>query len=109
MFACTFSLGPLIFLLVTIIDLRVDALRSLWLYKRPIGYKAQDIGAWFSILRFLNATGIITNAFIIAFTSNWAKNSPLIEGKLEKRFIFVVVFEVSFGFSTRKLIIFNFF
>ena len=44
LFACSFSLGPLILLIINAIDLRVDGLRSLWLYRRPIGHRAQDIG-----------------------------------------------------------------
>ena len=49
-------------------------------------------GAWFSIIRFLNVIGIITNAFIIGFTSNWSKN--FLQNSLQNRFIFIVVFEV---------------
>ena len=44
MFASAFTLAPLIFLIINLIDIRVDAKRLLWLYKRPIGYRAQDIG-----------------------------------------------------------------
>ncbi|CAF0718472.1 unnamed protein product [Brachionus calyciflorus] len=91
LFACSFSLGPLILLLVNVVDLRVDGYRLLWLFRRPIGFKAQDIGAWFSIIRFLNVVGIVSNAFIIAFTSNWSKY--FLKGTLENRLIFVVAFE----------------
>ena len=43
LFACSFSLGPLMLLLVILIDIRIDAKRLLWLYKRPIGKEAQDL------------------------------------------------------------------
>lgn len=49
-------------------------------------------GAWFYIIRFLNVVGIISNAFIIAFTSNWS--NTFLQNKLEYRLLFVVVFEV---------------
>ncbi|CAF0912216.1 unnamed protein product [Brachionus calyciflorus] len=76
-FACSLSLGPLIVLLVNVIDVRLDAYRLLWLIRRPIGFKAQDIGA--------------CNAFIIGFTSKWSKY--FLKGTLENRLIFVVAFE----------------
>ncbi|RNA37456.1 anoctamin-5-like isoform X1 [Brachionus plicatilis] len=72
LFASTFSLGPLIVLVINVIDLRID-------------------GAWFHIIRFLNIAGIVSNAFIIAFTSNWSKS--FLNGTLENRLIFVVAFE----------------
>ena len=44
LFACSFCLGPLVALIVLVIELRVDAKRLLWIFQRPVGYKAQDIG-----------------------------------------------------------------
>ena len=34
----------LIYLLIIIVEIRVDGQRLLWLYRRPIGSRAQDIG-----------------------------------------------------------------
>ena len=92
LFACSFYLGPLILLIIFAIDLRVDGLRSLWLYRRPVGYRAQDIGSWLNIIKFLNAVGIINNAFLIAFVSSWSK-SDILEDSTQNRLIFVVAFE----------------
>ena len=50
------------------------------------------VGSWFYIMRFLNVASIISNAFLIAFTSNWSKT--FLENKLEYKFVFVVAFEV---------------
>ena len=44
LFGSAFTFAPLIVLIVCMLDLRTDAYRILWLYKRPIGYRAQDIG-----------------------------------------------------------------
>ena len=44
LFACSFTLGPTILLVTLLIDVRVDAKRFLWNYRRPVAYKAQDIG-----------------------------------------------------------------
>jgi hypothetical protein len=95
LFACSFTLGPLILLLICAIDLRIDAIRLLWLYRRPIGYRAQDIGAWEKIITFINVCGIVSNGFIIGFTSNWSKT--FLEDKLSNRLIFVIAFEVFFS------------
>ena len=44
LFACSFTLGPAMLLVTLLIDIRVDAKRFLWIYKRPVAYKAQNIG-----------------------------------------------------------------
>ena len=119
MFACAFCLGPLIFLLIILIDLRVDGQRLLWLYRRPIGFRAQDIGnrleiwnlrdkttvfirknlknkkgSWNYICRLINIVAIVVNGLIISFTSNWSKT--FLKDDTLNRLIFFVVFEVFF-------------
>ena len=32
------------FLIAILIDIRVDAKRMLWIYKRPVAFRSQDIG-----------------------------------------------------------------
>ncbi|CAG5134636.1 unnamed protein product [Candidula unifasciata] len=81
LFASSFPLAPLLALAICYIDIRVDAKRMLWWYRRPVAYIAEDIGMWFEILNLVNFVGVITNAFIIAFTSNWGKQFDL-TGKL---------------------------
>ena len=44
LFAASLSLAPLIAFIILIIDIRVDAKRLLWLYRRPVAFIAQDIG-----------------------------------------------------------------
>lgn len=46
LFGCCFSLGPLIFLLILLIDMRIDAKQLLWLFRRPVAEQAQDIGSF---------------------------------------------------------------
>ena len=39
-------------------------------------------GRWYSILEALNLIGVVTNAFIIAFTSQWGvkySNDPVVQ------------------------------
>lgn len=44
LFAASFPLAPLMALVTTALDIRIDAWRLLWIYKRPIAHMAQDIG-----------------------------------------------------------------
>ena len=40
-------------------------------FRRPVAERAQDIGAWFYLLRFVTSLCVVTNAFLIAFTSQF--------------------------------------
>ncbi|XP_048243389.1 anoctamin-4-like isoform X2 [Haliotis rufescens] len=81
LFAASFPLAPLLALITNLIDIRVDAKRMLWFNRRPVAFIAQDIGMWYDILTFVNFCGVLTNAFLIAFTSSWGSNFDLV-GKL---------------------------
>ncbi|XP_060555397.1 anoctamin-4-like [Ruditapes philippinarum] len=71
LFAASFPLAPLLALLLNAIDMRIDAWRMLWWYQRPMAIIAEDIGTWFVILTFVNYVGVVSNGFLIAFTSDW--------------------------------------
>ncbi|KAK7097648.1 hypothetical protein V1264_004595 [Littorina saxatilis] len=88
LFATSFPLAPLLALLTNMFDLRVDAKRLLWWYRRPIAHVAQDIGMWYQILLFVNFAGVVSNAFLLAFTSTWGASYST-TGKL----IIVIAFE----------------
>ncbi|XP_033632205.1 anoctamin-3-like isoform X1 [Asterias rubens] len=74
LFSCALPLAPLIAILVLLVDIRVDARRMLWMNRRPIAFISGGIGMWYSILDFLNFAGVVTNAFLIAFTAQWSKD-----------------------------------
>ena len=44
LFAAAFPLAPLIALLTNAIDMKVDARRLLWTNRRPVAFRAEDIG-----------------------------------------------------------------
>jgi hypothetical protein len=48
------------------------------------------------ILQFLNLIGIVNQSFLTAFTSQWSKTSSYIQDLTLNRFIFAIIFEVSF-------------
>ncbi|XP_062567716.1 anoctamin-4-like [Saccostrea cucullata] len=74
LFAASFPLAPLMAILLNLIDIRIDARRMLWSNRRPIAYIRQDIGKWYGILNLVNTIGVITNGFLIGFTSYWASD-----------------------------------
>lgn len=44
LFAAAFPLAPLIALVTNMFDLRLDAKRLLWTNRRPVAFRAEDIG-----------------------------------------------------------------
>lgn len=74
LFAASLPLAPLLALLTNFVDIRVDAKRMLWWYRRPLATIAEDIGTWFIILQFVNFCGVVSNGFLIGFTSSWGRS-----------------------------------
>ena len=70
-FVAAFPLAPLCAWLNNIIEIRLDAHKFVQVFRRPVAERAQDIGAWFYLLRFVTNLCVITNAFLIAFTSQF--------------------------------------
>ncbi|XP_059834473.1 anoctamin-6 isoform X1 [Hypanus sabinus] len=69
-FVASFPLAPLLALVNNIIEVRVDAWKLTTQYRRVLPAKAQDIGAWLPILNGVAIFAAVTNALIIAFTSD---------------------------------------
>ncbi|XP_041357209.1 anoctamin-7-like isoform X2 [Gigantopelta aegis] len=90
LFGVSFSLAPLVALIVIWVDIHVDAKRMLWWYRRPVAFIAENIGMWSTILTFVNFVGILSHAFIIAFTSSWSENFSM-QKKLWIVIIFVLI------------------
>ncbi|XP_021954062.1 anoctamin-1 isoform X3 [Folsomia candida] len=70
-FVAAFPLAPLFALLNNILEMRLDAKKLLVYYRRPVGQRVKDIGVWYGILDGVGKLAVISNAFIIAFTSNF--------------------------------------
>ncbi len=47
-------------------------------------------GMWINILQFLNVVGVVTNSFLIAFTSSWGAKYTT-----EEKYLIVIIFQVS--------------
>ncbi|XP_053742486.1 anoctamin-5 isoform X1 [Synchiropus splendidus] len=70
LFVASFPLAPLLALINNIIEIRVDAWKLTTQFRRPVAAKAHSIGAWAEILGGIAVLSVVTNAFIVAFTSD---------------------------------------
>lgn len=70
-FVVAFPLAPFFALLNNIFEMRFDAKKLLVYYRRPIFARVHSIGVWYRILDCISKLSVITNGFIIAFTSDF--------------------------------------
>uniref|UniRef100_A0A3Q3BGL7 Anoctamin n=1 Tax=Kryptolebias marmoratus TaxID=37003 RepID=A0A3Q3BGL7_KRYMA len=70
LFVASFPLAPLLALINNVIEVRVDAWKLTTQFRRPVAAKAHCIGAWQEILNGIAVFSVVTNAFIVAFTSD---------------------------------------
>uniref|UniRef100_A0A673XR28 Anoctamin n=1 Tax=Salmo trutta TaxID=8032 RepID=A0A673XR28_SALTR len=70
LFVASFPLAPLLALCNNILEVRVDAWKFTTQFRRPVAAKAHNIGAWQEILNVVAILSVVTNAFIMAFTSD---------------------------------------
>ncbi|XKL65383.1 hypothetical protein PGB90_008803 [Kerria lacca] len=71
LFVAAFPLAPLFALLNNICEIRLDAYKIVAQARRPIAERVENIGAWFNILRVLTYCSVASNAFVIAYTSDY--------------------------------------
>lgn len=70
-FVAAFPLAPFFALLNNILEMRFDAKKLLKFHRRPVTQRVHDIGVWYRILDSISKLSVITNGFIIAFTSEF--------------------------------------
>lgn len=70
-FVAAFPLAPLFALLNNICEMRLDAKKLLVYHRRPVFARVSSIGIWYRILDSISKLSVITNGFIIAFTSDF--------------------------------------
>jgi anoctamin-7 len=70
-FVASFPLAPFFALLNNIFEIRIDSNKLICETRRPIADRAQDLGIWYNILDAVSKIAVVSNAFLIAFTSNF--------------------------------------
>uniref|UniRef100_A0A914WVY8 Anoctamin n=1 Tax=Plectus sambesii TaxID=2011161 RepID=A0A914WVY8_9BILA len=71
LFVAAFPLAPLFALLNNIMEIRLDAYKFVVASRRPMPARAKNIGVWTSILDGVSKMAVLTNACVIAFTSDF--------------------------------------
>jgi anoctamin-1 len=88
-FVAAFPLAPFFALLNNILEMRLDAQKLLQFYRRPVTQRVRDIGVWYRILDSIGKLSVITNAFIIAFTTDFIP-----------RLVWFLLLNTNFGIKT---------
>ncbi|XP_059619123.1 anoctamin-4 isoform X2 [Phlebotomus argentipes] len=70
-FVAAFPLAPFFALINNVLEMRLDAKKLLTYHRRPVSQRVRDIGIWYRILDCIGKLSVITNGFIIAFTSDF--------------------------------------
>ncbi|KAM8892171.1 anoctamin-1 isoform 2-T2 [Spinachia spinachia] len=71
LFVASFPLAPAFALLNNVIEIRLDAAKFVTEIRRPDAVRCKDIGIWYDILCGISKFSVITNAFVISFTSEF--------------------------------------
>ncbi|KAL6478844.1 hypothetical protein MHYP_G00122770 [Metynnis hypsauchen] len=71
LFVASFPLAPVFALLNNVIEIRLDAAKFVNEIRRPDAVRAKEIGIWYNILSGISKFAVITNAFVISFTSEF--------------------------------------
>ncbi|XP_050300119.1 anoctamin-4 isoform X2 [Anthonomus grandis grandis] len=71
LFVAAFPLAPLCALLNNIAEIRLDAYKMVTQARRPLAERVEDIGAWYGILKAITYAAVVSNAFVIAYTSDF--------------------------------------
>lgn len=61
LFVAAFPLAPLCALLNNIAEIRLDAYKFVTQARRPLAERAEDIGAWYGILRAITYAAVVSN------------------------------------------------
>ena len=70
-FVTAFPLAPLFALINNILEMRLDAKKFIKYYRRPVPQRVKDIGVWYPIMAIIGRISVVSNAFIIAFSSHF--------------------------------------
>ncbi|XP_065183783.1 anoctamin-8-like [Sycon ciliatum] len=84
LFASAFPLCSIISVGFVLVETMTDSLKLLYLYRRPRSRRAGGIGVWYSVMYFMVIASILTNCFILGFSSEqlmqWMPNMFKHEG-----------------------------
>eukprot|EP00051_Salpingoeca_urceolata_P006617 m.87502 g.87502 ORF g.87502 m.87502 type:complete len:974 (-) comp14910_c1_seq2:66-2987(-) len=71
LFVAAFPLAPLFAFLNNVLEVRVDSKKLVRNMQRPFANRAEGIGIWLPVLRIIGLLAVVTNGFVIGFTSSF--------------------------------------
>ncbi|CAG2062601.1 unnamed protein product [Timema podura] len=71
LYVTAFPLAPVCALINNIAEIRIDAQRLLTQFRRPVPNKVSGLGVWYDILQGITYLSTATNAFIVAFSTQF--------------------------------------
>lgn len=71
LFVTAFPLAPVFALVSNIFEIRLRAKKLLLSVRRPVGQRVKDIGVPYTLMQVVSKLSVVTNAGIIAFTSEF--------------------------------------
>ncbi|KAI5730955.1 hypothetical protein M8J77_002582 [Diaphorina citri] len=71
LFVAAFPLAPLFALLNNIGEIRLDAFKMVTQARRPLAERVENIGAWYGVLQGITYLAVVSNGFVIAYTSDY--------------------------------------
>lgn len=64
-------MAPLFALINNVLEMRLDAKKFIKYYRRPVPARVKNIGIWYPIMAIVGRISVVSNAFIIAFSSHF--------------------------------------
>ena len=77
LFVAAFPLAPFFALINNVLEIRLDAIKLVTIWRRPLAKKAQDIGVWSPILRAICILSVVTNVCIVQTKPHCTSNCML--------------------------------
>lgn len=93
LFASALPIAAFFALVSNFVEIKGDAWKLLTLFQRPIPTSAEDIGTWQTIFLLISVAAVITNAGIVAFTSDTLDDISDATGNNDVRYWFFIGFQ----------------
>ncbi|CAG8616143.1 5643_t:CDS:10, partial [Ambispora gerdemannii] len=102
LFSTVFPLAPLFALLNNLVKIRTDAYKYITVMQRPIGFLAQNIGMWDTIIHVISFLSVLTNATIVAFHSSYMQRVFEVYAQTDYQ---LLVIRVAFIFAFENIVL----
>jgi len=90
LFVAAFPLAPMMALVNSYVQIRVDAWKLAQCSRRPWPQNAEDIGTWADIIELMSYLAVIINSLIITYTGTFLDSYPL----ADRAVVFILLYHV---------------